>query len=294
VTKQARKAPPAKKAPAKKAPAKKGAAKKARPDAKEESPPSGWARLSNGTKALVALIGTTAVAAVVPGVLPYASDRVLDLFHAPIVDVRSGIASSSYGLAVVAAEALTTAPTPENVSADARFVPAGYAVTKLTLEGKRSATVAVLDASVEIVDRQPPRRGTLYYIGSQGEGDNTVVDLNLDAPEPVLAAPGGGPYFVGKHITLGSGELWVINVQSRTTRREYAWRLHLHLRYRGSDREVTIPPVSSPPLRMTAFVAPGDYRRQFVWDDNGVVVPQDCAADRAACAATTVPVVKAP
>jgi hypothetical protein len=148
---------------------------------------------------------------------------------------------------------------------------------------------------VEIVDRLPPRQGTLYYIQPQGEGDNTVIDLNLDVPEPVPAAQGGGgPYFVGKHITLGHGELWVIDVQSRTTQHEYAWRLHLHLRYRGSDSEVTVPPASSPPFRMTAFVSPRDYRQQFVWNDKGDVVRHDCAADKAACAATTLPVVKAP
>jgi hypothetical protein len=173
-------------------------------------------------------------------------------------------------------------------------VPAGYALTKLTLEGKRSAAVAVLDASVEIVDRLPPRRGTVYYIPSQGEGGNTNVDLNLDAPRPVLAAEDGSPYFVGKHLTLGRGELGVFNVLSRTTQHEYTWRLHLHLRYRGSDRELTVPPADSPPLRMTALIAPGDYRQQLVWNDDGDVIGHDCVADKKTCAATTLPVVKAP
>ena len=278
------------------APARKATTKKARPKAgkkdEEESPPSSWARLSTGTKTLVALIGTTAVAAVVPGVLPYASDRVLDLFHSPIVDVRSELGPSILGLTEVATEAVTTEPA--NVRFDPRFAPAGLALTKITLEGKRLATVAVLDMSVEIVERLPPRQGTLYYIPAQGGDDDTILDLNLDAPEPVpTAAGGGGPYFAGKHITLVRGELGVIDVQSRTTQHEFAWRLHLHLRYRGSDSEVTVPPAGSPPFRMTAFVAPGDYRQQFVWNDNGDVVPHDCAADRAACAATTLPEVKA-
>lgn len=275
----------------KRAPTKKDRAN-ARKKGEEDSPPSGWARLSKGTKTLVALVGTTAIAAAVPGVLPYASDRVLDLFHAPIVDIRSEIGSSTQGLSEVAAEAVTIEPA--NVITDPRFVPAGYALTKLTLEGKRSAAVAVLDMSVEIVDRLPPRRGTLFYIMSQGESDNTVVDLNLDRPGPILAAQGGSPYFVGKHITVGHGELWLINVQSRAIQREYAWRLHLHLRYRGADSEVTVPPVGSPPFRMTALIAPGDYRQQFVWDRSGNVISQDCAVDKAACAATPVPVVKEP
>ena len=288
MTKRIRKA-----ALAKKAPAKKAAIGKARPEAgkkeEEESPPSSWARLSKGTKALVALIGTTAVAAVLPGVLPYASDRVLDLFHSPIVDVRSELGFSILGLIEVANEAVTTEPA--DVRSDPRFTPAGYAVTKLTLEGKRVATVAVLDMSVEIVERLPPRQGTLYYIPAQGGDDDTFLDLNLDAPEPVPTEAAGGsrPYFVGKHITLGRGELGVIDVQSRTTRHEYAWRIHLHLRYRGVDSEVTVPPAGSPPFRMTAFVTPADYRQQFVWNDNGDMVRRDCAVDKVACAATTLP-----
>ena len=274
MTKQARKVATPKRAPATK-------------------PPSGWAKLSKGTKALVALIGTTAVAAVVPGVLPYASDRVLDLFRSPIVELRSSIGPSAHGAIEAATEVVTT--TPEDPGADPRFVPAGYALTRITLEGKRSAAVTVLDTSVEIVDRQqPPRRGTLYFIPPQGEEDNTVVDLDLDAPRPVLTAHGGGPYFVGKHLTLGRGELWVVDVQSRATQHEYAWRLHLHLRYRGADREMTVPPAGSPPYRMTALVAPGDYRRLYTWNVAADLIGYDCVADRAACAATKLPVVKAP
>ncbi|WP_433366138.1 hypothetical protein ACQPZX_37165 [Actinoplanes sp. CA-142083] len=267
----------------------KAPAKKAKPT--PEKPPSGWAQLSKATKALVALVGTTAVAAVVPGVLPYVSDHTLDLFRAPIADVRSEIGSSAEFLGQAATEVVTTEP--ENIVADPRFVPAGYAGTRLTLEGRRSAPVTVLDMSVEIVERLPPRRGTLIFVRSQGEGDNTVVDLDLDAPRPVPVAAGGGPYFTGKHITLGRGELWVIDVRSRTTGHEYAWRLHLRLRYRGADREVTVPPAGQPPFRMTAFVAPADYRQQFVWNDKGVLAGHDCAAEQAACAATELPPVKA-
>jgi hypothetical protein len=290
VTRQIRKPASARKAPAK------ATAEKARPkvrdEAGEKSPLSGWARLSKGTKALVALIGATVVAAVVPGILPYASDHLLDLFHSPIVNVRSEFGSWTPGLAEAATEAVTTEPA--DVGADPRFAPAGHALAKLILEGKRSATVAVLDMTVEIVDRLPPRQGTLYYIPSQGGGDDTFVELNLDSPDPVAMTPGSvRPYFVGKHITLGRGEPAVIDVQSRATRHEYAWRLHLHLRYRGSDSDVTVPPAAEPPYRMTAFVAPGVYRQQFAWNTNGEVIPHDCAADKAACAATELPTVKA-
>jgi hypothetical protein len=257
------------------------------------APPSGWARLSKGTKALVALIGTTAVAAVVPGVIPYASDRVLDLFHAPIVDVSSVIGSSLHGLQEAATEVVSTAPV--DVGQDPRYIPAGYALTTITLEGKRSATVSVLDATVEVDATLPPRRGTLFSIPPQGEADNTVVDLDLDSPRPALAASGGaGPYFVGKHITLDRGEVWVIDVQSRTTRHEYAWRLHLHLRYRGVNHDLTVPPAGSPPFRMTAFVAPADYQRQFAWNAQGVLLPHDCLKARKACAALELPAVRPP
>jgi hypothetical protein len=271
-------------------------AKARKPAVDEEEPPlSAWARLSKGTKALLALIGTTVIAAVVPGVLPYASDRVLDLFHKPIVTLTSTITSAD-GLQEAAAEVVATVPgATTDLSRDPRFVPAGYAVTRLTLEGKRSGTVSILDAMVEIDARLPPRQGTLVSIPSQGETDNTDVDLNLDAPQPTFAnRSGGGPYFVGKHITLDRGEVWVISVQSRTTRHEYAWRLHLRLRYRGADRELVIPPATSPPLRMTAFVAPAAYQRQIVWDHNGRLVLQNCTTARAACAATKLPVVQAP
>ncbi|MEV6846208.1 hypothetical protein [Actinoplanes sp. NPDC051411] len=232
------------------------------------------------------------IAAVVPGVLPYASDRVLDLFHQPIVDVTDVIGSTP-GLREAAADLVPAEPA--DVRHDPRFVPAGYALTEITLEGKRSAAVSVLDATVEVEARLPPRRGTLYSIPPQGETNNSIVDLDLDAPLPVLAAPGGaGPYFVGRHITVDRGELWVIDVQSRTTRHEYAWRLHLRLRYRGADHELVVPPAGRPPFRMTAFVAPGDYRQQYAWNLQGQLVAHDCAAARAACAATELPKVKPP
>jgi hypothetical protein len=262
--------------------------KPARSSKKKPAPPSAWARLSKGTKALVALVGTTAVAAAVPGVLPYASDRVLDLFHAPIVEIRSEFGPSLAGLTEAAAEAVTTEPA--QVLTDPRFVPAGFSLAKLTLEGKRSAPVVVLGATVQIIDRLPPRQGTLYFIRSQGEGDDALVDLNLDAPAPYVASPGDGrPYFAAKHVTVGHGELVVIAVQSRTTKHEYSWRIRLQLRYRGGDSEMTIPPAGEPPFRMTAFVAADAYRRQFVWNNDGIVVPRDCATDKAACAAIDLP-----
>jgi len=268
-------------------------AAKAKREESEATPPSGWARLSKGTKALVALIGTTVVAAVVPGVLPYASDRVLDLFHSPIVDVDGSISATADGLRAAATETVTTAPA--DIDRDSRFVPAGYALTSLTLENKRAAKVSVLGATVEIEDRLPPRQGTLFSIPPQGATDNSVIDLDLDAPRPVLADPGNGhPYFVGKHIDLDRGEVWVVEIQSRTTRHEYSWRLHLQLRYRGANRELVVPPAGRPPFRMTAFVAPAAYRRQFVWDDKADLVARDCATARAACAATALPAVKAP
>lgn len=267
--------------------------KSRRPVKKPEKELSGWARLSKGTKALVALIGTTAVAAVVPGVLPWASDRVLDFFHRPIVEVTGDIGSSIHGLDLAASE--TVAIAPLDAGSDPRFIPAGYALTKLTVEGKRSAAVSILDASVEVEARLPPRRGTLFVIPPQGEGDNTLIDLDLDAPRPGLVTHDGrGPFFIGKHLTIDRGEVSVIAIESRATRHEYAWRLHLRLRYRGSDRELVVPPAGQPAYRMTAFVAPADYRRQFVWNANGEIVPHDCATAKTACAATTVPVVKAP
>ncbi|BEL06307.1 hypothetical protein Q0Z83_044980 [Actinoplanes sichuanensis] len=254
----------------------------------EETPQNGWQKLSNGTKALLALIGTTVVATAVPGVLPWVTDHVQDLAGSPIVEIQESFGSTNRGLSIAAGEAVTTEP----AITDPRFVPAGFADTRLILEGNRSAKVTVVDATVEVVDRVPARRGTVYFIRPQGETDNTTVELNLDAPRPILTAAGGAPYFTGKHIDVGRGEVWVINVDARATKQEYAWRLHLYLRYRGEDREIVVPAADEPPFRMTAYVKPGEYRQQFVVADNGSIVRHDCATDQAACARTVLPSVQ--
>lgn len=245
---------------------------------------SGWARLSRGTRAFVALVATTAVAAIVPGVIPYLSDRAMDLLRMPVVDVDTTFGAAE-GLYLAAAETVSAQPT--DPMHDPRFVPAGHSAAKLTLVGRRAGGVAVTDVTVEIVERKPLRTGTYYGIPPQGETDNTALAINLDAPAPkAVAADGGAPYFVTKHINLARGELWLIHVDSRAVRHEYAWRLHLKLRYRGAQREIVVPPADRSPFRMTAFAAkPEDYAMQYTWGQAGPIVRRDCATERAACAA---------
>jgi hypothetical protein len=254
----------------------------------EDEKATGWAQLSRGTKALAALVATTAIATVVPGVIPYVSDRVLDVFGAPLVQVDTEVLPSGGGVYLAAAEAVATEP-PEPLR-DPRFVPAGHSRTKLTLEGRRSAGVAVVDLTVEVVARDPVRTGTLFAIPPQGEAENGAMEVNLDAAIPVATAAGSGtPYFAAKRVTLARGEVWVGAVLSRATRCECAWRLRLKLRYRGSQHEVVVPPADRAPFRMTGFAGePGDYAVQYVWNPDGIA-RLDCAVDRKACAATDLP-----
>lgn len=162
------------------------------PAATPPSPPaaerkaSGWAQLSRGTKALTALVAAAAVTTVVPGVIPYLGDRAQDVLGVPLVDVDTEFGSSSQGLYLAAAEPI--AVQPEEPRRDPRFVPAGRSATRLTVEGRRAAGVAVVDMTVEVVARGPVRTGTLYGIPSQGNGDNTAMEVDLDAPLPVATA----------------------------------------------------------------------------------------------------------
>ncbi|GGN68655.1 hypothetical protein GCM10010112_33280 [Actinoplanes lobatus] len=245
---------------------------------------TGWTRLSRWTKTWVALVATTAIATVVPGVIPYLSDRVLDLAGADVVTVRADFGVSEKGLFLAAAEAVATEPA--DPGKDPRFVPAGRSRTKVILEGKRSSAVTILDVRVEVAERKEIRTGTVYAIGAQGEGDGTELVLNLDAPIPAVATPDGGPYFAAKHISLTRNEIWVISILNTATRHEHAWRLYLRIRYRGAERELTVPGT----FRMTAFAPRGeDYRLQYEWGDDDVIVRRDCAADRAACAKLSMP-----
>ncbi|MGK5518346.1 hypothetical protein ACSNN9_03225 [Micromonospora sp. URMC 107] len=254
----------------------------------EDEKATGWAQLSRGTKALAVLVATTAIATVVPGVIPYVSDRVLDVLGAPLVRVDTEIGPSEGGVYLAAAGAVAAQP-PDPLR-DSRFVAAGHSPTKLTLEGRRSAGIAVVDMTVEVVAREPVRTGTLFAIPPQGDAENGAMEVNLDAAIPVAAAAGSGkPYFAAKRVTLARGEVWVGTVTARTTRCECAWRLHLKLRYRGNQHEVVVPPVDRAPLRMTGFAGkPDDYAVQYVWKPDGIA-RLDCAVDRKACAATDLP-----
>ncbi|MEH1098890.1 hypothetical protein [Micromonospora sp. CPCC 205561] len=254
----------------------------------EEEKATGWAQLSRGTKALAALVATTAIATVVPGVIPYVSDRALDVFGAPLVHVDTEFGPPEGAVYLAAAEAVAAEPTEP--LRDSRFVPAGHSRTKLTLEGRRSAGIALLDMTVEVVARDPVRAGTLYAIPPQGDAENGAMELNLDAAIPVTTTVGSGtPYFAAKRVTLARGEVWAGTVLSRTTRCECAWRLRLKLRYRGNQHEMVVPPVDRAPFRMTGFAGElGDYAVQYVWNPDGIA-RLDCARDRKACAATDLP-----
>jgi hypothetical protein len=65
-------------------------------------------------------VATTAVATVVPGVIPYVSDRVLDVLGVPMIDVDTEVGPSDHGLYLAAAE--TVAVKPTDPLRDPRFV----------------------------------------------------------------------------------------------------------------------------------------------------------------------------
>jgi hypothetical protein len=247
-----------------------------------------WRRLSRGARALVALLATAALTAAVPDVLPYVSDRALDLVDNPPLRVEVVTNGSTAGLFQASERARD-----ESVEALGRpvgpgWVPVADAEQVLTLEGRRSSAVAITGMAVEMVERRAPLTGTLYGVQSQGEKEDTTLEMPLDDPRVVPRGTDGAPFFAAHHLELARGELHVIRIVSWTNQCFCTWRLRMTYHYRGADRTMLIPAADRPPLQLTAAVRPADYQVQYVWNYDGVVVRLDCRTQRAGCAKTNV------
>ncbi|MFB9236288.1 hypothetical protein ACFFWC_12130 [Plantactinospora siamensis] len=249
-----------------------------------------WRQLSRGTRALVALLVTTAIAAAVPGAIPYVTDRAADLAGNPPLRVDVVAHGSTAGLYLASATARTDpAGSLRDAEGQPGWVPVGETEQVLTLEGRRSGTVAITALAVEMVDQRAPLTGTLIGMPAQGEKENTLLEMALDNPGSRPLGTDGAPYFVAHHLELAKGELRVIRVTSWTNRCFCTWRLRLTYHYRGGDHSLVLPAADRPPFQMTAAAPAADYQVQYVPDKNFVLFRLDCRTHRSDCAKTHIP-----
>lgn len=247
-----------------------------------------WTRIG----ALVALVGVLAAYAAVEPLRSYTVDWVQDRRGTPPLEVDVRVVETVYGR-YWASETVVDVPSEAALDEIQRQGGAlvGYSRQELTLQTRRDATLYVTGIEPVEIQRRPPLAGTLFAVQPQGELENSELRLRLDAVRPVLLDQDGErPFFVGKHISLGRGEIHVVNVQSETLRCFCTWRLQISYRYRGTTRTLLVPPAGSDPFRMTGPVRPENYGAQYVYSftENGVE-RFDCAATKKRCAETPVP-----
>lgn len=247
-----------------------------------------WRRLSRGTRVLVALLATTAIAAAVPGAIPYVADRALDIFNNPALRVDVKTYGPTAGLYVASEKVHTEPELVVTGLVEPEWVSVGDSQQILTLEGRRAGSVAITGLVAEVIERRAPLVGTFVGGGAEGQVDNTLLELRLDDPQGVPLGTDGAPYFAAHHLVLARGELHVIRVTSWTDKCYCTWRLRMTYHYRGADHTLLVPAPDRPPFQLTAAAPPTDYQVQYVLQGSSWT-RTDCRTDRARCAKAHLP-----
>lgn len=267
----------------------------ARTRAAEEAPAPGWRRFLSGRNWLLVTVVTAIVGVAIPTVFPATIDSVRDLWSDDPITIESADVSETLsGVPILA----TPGEMPKNgnvstiddLAYQAGGQPVGQSGQRLIFRNHRSSKVLVTGIKPVIEKEAKPLDGTLVKFFSQGGSETTVVDLDLDAPQPQPTRPDAGrrtdePFFAGHNIVLDPGETHLMHFRTVTKRCDCSWRLHVTYRYHDQDRTVLVPAADQPPFRMTAYAV--RYQAVYHVDPNGlhVVDPKNYCADADICRA---------
>lgn len=257
---------------------------------------SGWRRFLSSKNWLVVVLVTAIVGVAIPAAFPATIDAVRDVWSDNPVTIEPADASDVVvGVPILATSGAMPATTEIGEIADlaqqAGGQPAGVSGQRLTLQNHRASTILVTDIRPVVEKRSKPLDGTLVKFLSQGNSTTTVLDLDLDSPQPLPTGrhesgqSTGEPFFVGRNIVLDAGETHLVHLRTVTRRCDCSWRLQVTYRYRNTDHTVLVPAADKPPFRMTAYAA--RYQAVYQVDPEGVhrLDPKNYCADQAVCRA---------
>jgi hypothetical protein len=136
--------------------------------------------------------------------------------------------------------------------------PVGVSHQEVLFTNRRSSMIRITHVRAIDIRRASAFSGTLLLQTSEGEGQNSLGDLDLDLEPAVLTErteneEKGQPFFEGRNITLTQGEEHQLSIATSTTTCACTWRLEIGYRYRGSERTVIVPARDQAPFRMTAY-----------------------------------------
>lgn len=282
---------------------KKSGKKKAKKKAAAEEQPSSrvalwWRNLGKGAKGAVVAVSSVVVAAVIPGTVPWVTDRASDVFgQAPFAargEARPQLMAGQYwATGVVLTEPVSIAVLTAVEANGAQLGTSGH---EITLDSNRSARIDLESITAVIEQRKPPLAGTAFIADPQGAGDVAQIAFHLDSGAgqevPALVPPPRGddesapqePYLAAgevRYLERGKPEHLVISASTSSC--YCLWRVHIRYSYRGSFGDVIVPPVGEPPFATTAW-APHAVEYNLNTAKEGST-PQriDCKADPKAC-----------
>ncbi|TMU93186.1 hypothetical protein [Streptomyces sp. DASNCL29] len=122
----------------------------------------------------------------------------------------------------------------------------GHSLIQLTIEGRRSHTIAITDIRAKIVKRTAPQDGgTLFITPSQGSEDAPLMGVSLDDPSLRAREQGGNnyllrPYFDGHSITVTDGEVVTLLVKPSSYRDDVVYYLTLEIVVDGKKTTMAV------------------------------------------------------
>ncbi|WP_344156257.1 hypothetical protein [Kribbella yunnanensis] len=260
------------------------------------TPTPRWRHALSGRNWFLVILVTAIVATAIPAAFPATIDSVRDLWNDDPVTIESADVSETLTGVPILATSGTIPKTDDphaidDLARQAGGQPAGVSGQRLTFRNHRSSTIVVTGIKPVVEKDEKPLDGTLVRFFSQGGSETTLVDLDLDSPEPLPTGrtesgqPTKEPFFARNNITLDPGETHLMNLRTVTQRCDCTWRLQVTYRYHDEERTVVVPAADQPPFRMTAYAV--RYRAVYHVDPDGlhVIDAKDYCADPAICRA---------
>jgi hypothetical protein len=129
-----------------------------------------------------------------------------------------------------------------------------HVTLRMTLEGRRTEQIRIVDIAPEIISREQPLSGTFFYRPPQG-GDPIIkmlLDLDQNPPVPREVSWSGNaehigkPYFENSTISLTEAEQQVALVRVRSLQSYVKFRLKITYQVDGETRSTVVDDAGRP------------------------------------------------
>jgi hypothetical protein len=258
---------------------------------------SWWRNLGRGPKWLVVTLTPLIFATAIPGIVPWAADRMRDLFGEQPLTARGEdypelIAGQYWATDDVLTEPLANfnglTTVREHVSAQM-----GVSGQQITLTSNRAGQIDIVKITAVVEQRRPPLAGTAFIADPQGEADVGLIEFHLDSgaeipalvpdesDDPVKAAT---PYLAnGKIRYVEQGKPDHLVIRAFTKQCYCQWRVRIEYSYRGSRGQLVVPPPGEKPFATTAWTTHKvEYNMNYA-DADGAPQRHDCVMTPASC-----------